>query len=47
MMCSAGTILSVPLPEDILGAAKAPIPKIEDMRSMTVYEVGSAFCVLC
>ena len=35
----AGTIISVPTPENVLEAASTPAPTIASMRSMTVFEV--------
>lgn len=35
----AGTILTVPMPTDILSAAKRPIPKIVNMQDMKIFEV--------
>lgn len=41
MFFPAGTLVSVPTPENVLAAAQEPIPSIADMRNLTVFEVRS------
>lgn len=33
--------MSVPMPLDVLSAAKQPVPKIADMKDMKIFEVYS------
>ena len=35
----AGTIMTVLTPQDVLSAARQPVPKIADMRFMKILEV--------
>ena len=39
LLFGSGTILTVPMPTDILSAAKRPVPKIANMQYMKILEV--------